>query len=468
MSMRLPRVHRLIAFAAGVTTLAAVALLSIGGIGGSGAIAGTTRTAAGPIHAPAAASSSDLPQPVPLVADVTRRFSERSAKPPTTAQCRVQFGIACYSPTQYETAYDLNPLYQSGTTGKGTTIAIVDSFGSPTITRDLARFDAAFGLPTAHLRIIHPVGKPPAFRRSNATMSNWAFETSLDVEYAHAIAPKARLLLVETPTAEVEGRSGFPDMMSAESYVVRHHLADVISQSFGATENTFTHPGKDIRNLRSAFKAARKAHVTVLAGSGDTGATNVTRTINKVYDHRVNSWPSSDPLVTSVGGTRLFLNAAGDRTKPDQVWNDGVGAGGGGRSQVFGRPAFQRSVKQVTGAHRGTPDISMTAAAKGSALVYLSFPGVAHGFALASGTSEATPIFAGIIALADQQAGHDLGDINPTLYRMHGSQAAGIVDVTTGNNSFARVTGFTAKRGYDLASGWGTVDGLRFVQRLAR
>jgi subtilase family serine protease len=257
-------------------------------------------------------------------------------------------------------------------------------------------------------------------------------------------------------------------MMSAESYVIRHHLADVISQSFGATENTFRHPGKDIRGLRSAFEAARKAHVSVVAGSGDAGATNDTRNTNRIYPHRVNSWPSSDPLVTSIGGTRLFLDAAGDRTRPDEVWNDGNGAGGGGRSQVFGRPAFQRSVKHVTGAHRGTPDISMTAAVKGSALVYLSFPGTPKGFSLVGGTSEATPIFAGIVALADQRAGHDLGDINPALYRLHGRSAAGIVDVKKGDNSFAGVKGFNARRGYDLASGWGTIDGRRFVRRLAR
>jgi subtilase family serine protease len=456
--MRLPRTHRHTALAAtaaatGVTTLAAVALLGIAG--------STTGVAAPGLR-------SRLPEPIPAVADASRIFTGRTAKPPTTAQCRRQFGIACYSPNQYETAYDLNPLYDAGTTGKGTTIAIVDSFGSPTISRDLARFDTSFGLPAAQLRIIHPAGKPPRFRASNPTMQDWAFETSLDVEYAHAIAPGAKLLLVETPTAEVEGRSGFPDIMSAENFVIRRHLADVISQSFGATENTFDQPGKDIRSLRSAFTAARKAHVTVLAGSGDDGATNSTRNINKTYRQRVNSWPSSDPLVTSVGGTRLFLTAAGNRSRADEVWNDGDGAGGGGRSQVFGRPAFQRSVKKVTGAHRGTPDISMTAAVKGSALVYLSFPGTPKGFSLVGGTSEATPIFAGIVALADQQAGHDLGDINPALYRLHGNRAAGIVDVRKGNNSFAGVKGFAARRGYDLASGWGTVDGQAFVRRLAR
>jgi subtilase family serine protease len=456
--MRLPRARRLTALTAGSTTLAAVALLGI---------AGSTATAA-PATTVAPETWSHLPQPIPVVANAPRIFSQRAAKPPTTAQCRKSFGLACYSPNQYQTAYDLNPLYSSGVTGKGKTIALVDSFGSPTIKRDLATFDTSFGLPKAQLRVIHPAGKPPTFKAGNATMQGWALETSLDVEYAHAMAPGAKLLLVETPTAEVEGRSGFPDIVSAENFVIRHHLADVISQSFGATENTFDHPGPDIRSLRSAFTAARKAHVTVLASSGDEGATNTTNNITKTYTHRVNSWPSSDPLVTSVGGTRLFLTAAGNRSHPDVVWNDNAGAGGGGRSQVFGRPAFQRSVKKATGAHRGTPDISMSAAVKGSALVYLSFPGLKKGFYLVGGTSEASPIFAGIVALADQQAGHDLGDINPALYRLDGKSAAGIVDVRKGNNSFAGVKGFRAKRGYDLASGWGTVDGQTFVRSLGK
>jgi subtilase family serine protease len=442
--MRLPSAYRLAVIVAGSTTLAAV---------------GTVGTAPG-LH-------SELPQPVPSVASATRIFSHSAAKPPTTAQCRRRFQVACYSPQQLQTAYDVKPLYRSGITGKGTTIAIVDSFGSPTIRRDIASFDTKFGLPAAHLRVIHPAGKPPTFKASNDTMQGWAFETSLDVEYAHAIAPGAKLLLVETPTAEVEGASGFPDMMAAESYVVRHHLADVISQSFDATENTFEHPSRDIHRLRSAFVAARKAHVTVLAASGDAGATNSTNHLG-TYQHRVNSWPSSDPLVTSVGGTRLFLTAAGDRSRPDEVWNDSGGAGGGARSQVFGRPAFQAGVKNITGAHRATPDISMSAAVDGAVLVYLSFPGLNRGFYVAGGTSEATPMFAGIVALADQRAGHDLGDLNPALYRLRGRPAAGIVDVRKGDNSFAGVKGFAARRGYDLASGWGTVDGQAFVRRLGR
>jgi subtilase family serine protease len=150
------------------------------------------------------------------------------------------------------------------------------------------------------------------------------------------------------------------------------------------------------------------------------------------------------------------------------VGNDGYGAGGGGKSEVFDRPWYQTRVASVVGGDRGTPDISMTAAVDGGALVYLSFPGLDAGFYIVGGTSEATPIFAGIVAAADQVAHHDVGFINPALYALHGSRHAGIVDVTSGNNSFAGVTGYRAKAGYDLASGWGTIDAPDFVRALAR
>jgi subtilase family serine protease len=116
----------------------------------------------------------------------------------------------------------------------------------------------------------------------------------------------------------------------------------------------------------------------------------------------------------------------------------------------------------------------MSAAVNGGAWVYFSFatPLVSPGWHIFGGTSEASPIFSGIVALADQAAGHRLGLINPALYIMgtlsQAGGSTGVVDVTSGNNSFGGVTGFTAKRGYDLASGWGTIDAAKFVPTLAR
>jgi subtilase family serine protease len=112
-------------------------------------------------------------------------------QPPTTAQCESTRGIACYSPNQYQQAYDMKPLYSAGVNGRGRTIVLVDSFGSPTIQADLQTFDQAFNLPDPpSFNIITPVGTPPPFDPSDTAdnMVGWAVETSLDVEYAHAMA----------------------------------------------------------------------------------------------------------------------------------------------------------------------------------------------------------------------------------------------------------------------------------------
>jgi subtilase family serine protease len=399
--------------------------------------------------------------------------------PLSTSQCHTQLGIACYSPVQYRVAYNLNPLYIGSAlgrsiTGAGRTIVIVDSFGSPTIADDLHVFDQQWGFPDPDLQVMK-FGNVPPFDPNDSAMVGWAEETTLDVEYAHSIAPGAKIVLVETPVAEVEGTSGFPEMMSAEKTLVDRGIGDVITQSFGATENTF--PGFDngdfssLLNLRFAFKDALAHGVTVLASSGDDGATDAESDASTLYNFRVNSWPSTDPLVTSVGGTMLNLDDNGNRLSPDVVWNDGFGAGGGGVSGVFPRPVYQSLVAREVGRKRGTPDISMSAAVNGGAWVYFSF--VRTGWHIIGGTSEASPIFSGIVALADQVAQHRLGLLNPGLYRLgrhsqHGRDRTGIVDVTSGNNSFAGVTGFDAGPGYDLASGWGTIDAAKFVPALAR
>jgi subtilase family serine protease len=396
--------------------------------------------------------------------------------PIATTDCQADLGINCYTPLQYRVHYNLNSLYAHGVNGGGETIVIVDSFGSPTIANDIKVFDKQFGFPDPDLKIVK-FGNVPAFDPSNSDMVGWAEETTLDVEYAHSIAPKAKIVLAETAVSETEGVTGLPEMMNAEQTLINQGVGDVISQSFGATENTF--PGFDqgnfssLLNLRYAFKDALRHHVTMLGASGDAGATDFENDLSTLYPYRVNSWPSSDPLVTSVGGSQLYLGNAGNQLKPDSVWNDQFGAGGGGMSAVFSRPSYQGPVNSVTGKHRGTPDISMSAAVDGGCWVYWSFPGAGKpGWEIIGGTSEASPIFSGIVALADQVAGHRLGLINPALYHLgqlsqHGDNHTGLVDITTGNNSFAGVTGFDAAAGYDLASGLGTIDAAKFVPALA-
>jgi subtilase family serine protease len=411
--------------------------------------------------------------------------------PPTTAYCERHYKIACYEPAQLQHAYNLPPLLRRGINGAGQTIVIVDSFGSPTVRHDLAVFDATFGLPAPpSLKVIQPAGKVAPYTPTS-TREGWAGETELDVEYAHVMAPGANILLVETPTSEEEGSTGFPQIVKAEEYVIDHHLGGVISQSFSATEQTFP-SAKSLLSLRGAYTDAARKGVTVLAASGDSGAADVRFNEVDYYLHAVTSWPDSDPLVTGVGGTQLHLNAAGHRLAPDSVWNDTYDtaanqfvagapppnplAGGGGKSVVFTRPWYQNGVARVVGSRRGVPDISMSGACDGAVDMYQSFPGQAAGWYPTCGTSEATPLFAGIVALADQVAGHPLGLINPALYALSAGHARGITDVLTGNNTVSfdqggklhTVTGFTAVRGYDLASGVGTVDAAPFVFDLAR
>ncbi len=404
----------------------------------------------------------------PLFQMLPRQFPA----PLTIAQCETTLGINCYGAPQIRHAYGIDQLNRDGLTGRGTTIVIVDSFGSPTVASDLATFDAQFGLPAPpSLKIIAPVGSIPPFDSTNSTVVGWAEETSLDVEWAHAMAPGANILLVETPVAETEGVTGFPQIVQAENYVIDHHLGDVISQSFGATEQTFQNSSGQfdpqlIYELRSAYINAARHGVTVLAGSGDTGATNYELDGTTLYPYRVNSWPSSDPLVTSLGGTMLDLDQAGNRLAPDTVWNDAWGAGGGGLSAAFSRPSYQDGVSSIVGDARGTPDVSMSAAVNGGVWVYMSFsgieaPGVSNpGWYVFGGTSEATPLFAGEVATADQIARRPLGLINPSLYAIGDGHGSGITDITTGNNTFAGVTGFDAGPGYDLASGLGTANEL--------
>jgi subtilase family serine protease len=410
---------------------------------------------------------------------------------PSQANCVQNGYYHCLTPEQVETAYNLAPLYRHGVTGKGETIVIVDSFGSPTIEKDLAVFDRQFKLPAPpSFRIIAPAGKIPKWSADNSDMTGWGGETTLDVEYAHTIAPGANILLVETPVSETEGVTGFPQIVEAENYVLEHHLGDVISQSFSATEQTFTGLGQINRyHLRSAYVQAAKEKdgPTVLAASGDSGVADVELDQTTYYTHRVTSWPDSDPLVTGVGGTELV--AGKGNTYTSVAWNDtynshlGDGtvpyATGGGLSELFSRPSYQDGVENVVGSARGVPDVSMNGACSSPVFTYQSFPqqDTPAGWYPACGTSEATPEFAGIVALADQVAGHALGVINPTLYRLSAVKAPGIVPVTSGNNTVTfvqgkpaktdTIQGFRAQAGYSLVDGVGTVNAWYLAYELA-
>jgi subtilase family serine protease len=422
--------------------------------------------------------------PVPAVAG--QLLPAGLAAPPDTALCESVLHVSCYQPAQLRRAYDLDHLLRRGLDGRGRTIAVVDAFGAPDIVADLHHFDAAFGLPDPpSLTVVHPAGAPPAYSPGNPAMAVWALETTLDVEWAHVMAPGARILLVVTPIAETRGVVGFPEIVRAERYVVDHHLADVISQSFGAAEPTFPSP-RSIAALRSVYVAAADRDITVLAATGDTGSTLRLLDGGCCFPVPVVAWPASDPLVTAVGGTRIHLDAAGRRTGPDTVWNDGGGgASGGGRSAVFERPDYQDHLRSVVGSSRGVPDVSLSGALSGAVDFWFTLPtatGVTGGWSLAGGTSEATPLLAGIVAIADQAVGHRLGLLNDRLYDIARDDDEAIVDVTTGTNAVTLcpsactttapvllpVPGHVATKGYDLASGLGTVDAAELVDALRR
>jgi len=413
------------------------------------------------------------------------RLTLRRSTVPTIEQCETEFAIACYGPKEIEKAYNLPELYAQGDEGQGRTIVIVDSFGSPTAEHDLTKFDKIFKLPAPpSFQVIQPAGAVRPFEKDNVEMAGWAFETDLDIEYSHAIAPKANILLVETPEEETEGVTGFPQIVTAENYVVEHHLGDVISQSFSASETSFPN-AQAILGLRSAYQAAAANGVTVTDAAGDEGTAGYGQH-GEFLKHRAASWPSTDPLVSSIGGTQLHLNEAGERTAPDTVWNDisvGIDAsGGGGPSKVFELPSFQKLLDTHSGNHRATPDISMSAAVNGGVLVLTGYKTEVENepppntLSIVGGTSEATPLFSGIVALADQIAGHSLGDINQKLYELESNPESGIVDITEGENDFIveeegippfTVPGYKAKKGYDMASGLGTVNGYVFAHALA-
>ena len=423
--------------------------------------------------------------PTALAGTQVQLIPHRFVAPPTTAQCVSSLGVACYNAAQFEHAYGTDQLYQRGITGAGQTIVIVDSYGSPTIQADLATYDQQNNLPAPpSFRVITPEGPSPAYNPNDATAGGWALETSLDVEMAHTMAPGANILLVETPVAETTGVTGFPQIMAAEDYVINHHLGNVITQSFGAAEQTFSNPGQ-IYSLRYAYEDAAQHGVTVLASSGDQGPTSA-EADGDYFTSPVVNWPASDPLVTGVGGTQLHLDANGNRVAPDNVWNDTAllqspAAGGGGVSSVFSRPSYQRSVANVVGNARGVPDVSASAAVNGGANVYISTVNTpegitAPGWYVVGGTSEASPLTAGIVSLADQVAHHGLGQINNALYQMGDGPSSGITDILAGNNGVFftnsngvtyTLPGYTAGPGYDLASGLGTPYAPRFVYELA-
>jgi subtilase family serine protease len=404
--------------------------------------------------------------------------------PVSTAKCMAWFNIRCYTPAEYQAAYNLTSVYDGEATGgrpitgAGETIVIAEAYGSPTIKNDLRVFDAKFHLPNPSLTV-DKFGNIPAFDPNDVLMVGQAQEATLAVEYAHVFAPGASIVLAETAvnTPSV-GPAGISTLMNAEQSLINRGVGDVFLQTLTDAESSF--PGvssgnySSLLSLRYALQDAYTHQVTMIAPSGDSGVTetSVMAPPYPTFKYKVATWPASDPLVTAVGGTTIKLNPSGERVSPDVAWSDTYGASGGGMSTVFSRPQYQNVVTGTVGDHRGWPDISMAGAP--GAWGYYSFDGAGGpGWHILGGSTEASPMMGGIVALADQLAGHRLGLINPALYKLGelqktGNQGTGIVSVTSGSNTFSGVKGYHASPGYNLVTGWGTVNAAEFVPELAR
>jgi subtilase family serine protease len=380
--------------------------------------------------------------------------------------------VYCYAPSMIRGAYNFTPLYQRGITGAGQTIVIVDAYGSPTIESDLKTFDRAFGLPDPDFQIICPLGCP-TFNAKNRPQdeAGWSQETTLDVEWAHAVAPEAKIVLAVAPTPNGD------TINNVLTHVIGAYPGSIISQSFGSPEAAIHANNSQVRQAHATYAAAAGQGITVLASSGDSGATNGDFSIANA------SYPASDPFVTSVGGTQglpegNLVNPPACTTFPcygaEAVWNEAwtAGAGGGAESLLFAAPSYQNSIGSPS---RSVPDVAYNAAVDGGVLVYYSAEGPSTaGFYIFGGTSAGSPQWAGIFALANQmraQAGKaPLGFANPAIYSIAqlGSYSADFHDITIGNNTLAGTTvGFSAQPGYDLATGWGTPNVANLVTDLA-
>jgi len=402
----------------------------------------------------------------------------------------------CYDPYQVRHAYSIDTLISAGLTGKGKTIVIVDAFQSPNIMQQLNFFDSFYGLPNLNglgnpsdpslgtFTQIAPDGLTP-FVPGDDNMTGWAEEISLDVLWAHAMAPGANIVLVLAKSNDDA------DILSATTYAVNHHLGDVVSQSFGENESCVD--PKLLAQEHLLFINATLRGMTLVASAGDFGSGQPSCDGSVLV--QAASSPASDPLVTGVGGTELHaarycLTALGcdPTTNPapgtyqgEVVWNewaDGIGATGGGFSVLVNKPFYQQGI--VSGKQRGVPDVSYSAAVLHGLLTYLNIPGLtspAGAWFLFGGTSAGSPQWAALVAIADQKTQYDLGFINAGLYRIgqfRSQYSASFFDVTSGTNAVPSsiqvppVPGFNAGPGWDATTGLGSPNANQMVNNLIR
>jgi len=330
-----------------------------------------------------------------------------------------------FSPSQIRTAYGINAINLGGVmgTGAGQTIAIVDAYNDPTIAKDLAAFDTAFGLPAPpSFKVLNQNGKTTSLPSTDPTGA-WELEEALDVEWAHAVAPAANIVLVEANS------NGISDLFTAIDTASHISGVSVVSMSWGFAGGFSTETDWD-----SDFNVSG---ITFVAATGDNGSSA--------------GYPADSPNVVAVGGTSLYLSN-GSKYGSEIAWSDSSG----GLSQFESRPSYQDRVSSIVGSKRGTPDVAFDASLSTGVSIYDTSAVATYGSAWipVGGTSVGSPAWAGIIAIADQ--GRARAGLRPlssaqTLAGLYSLPSADFHAVTSGSNAH-----YSAKPGYDLVTGLGT------------
>jgi hypothetical protein len=404
-----------------------------------------------------------IPPPAERIAATTATYNAIEAKIAAGQSLRLPYP----DPTAQKDIIDYgnNDLWEKGIDGAGVTVAYIVTNPDPDLAASMAAYDTAMDLPAANItQLAYPAPSSPT---AACQVECSTGEDRLDAEAIHSMAPYANILFVYPPVPETLGMQGWPQVAQAIEMIASKHLANIITVSLADGENDFiddpTNPAASqraaIHSLDPAFLDAATHNVPVLFAAGDCGPTDApvlndtgqcTPATGVTASHPVDS-----PWVTAVGGTipNAGLATLSGRTAPDALWtarDDDSDAAGAGISTIYPKPYWQRDIQalgDVTG--RAYPDISMDAS---------------------DGTSQASPTFAGILALATQLRGGDLGTINPALAAIGPrGAAAGIIDVPAGyTDSAYGVTGYSTGPGYDIASGWGTIYAPAFVPALVR
>jgi len=363
-------------------------------------------------------------------------------------------------------AYGITPLIQKGYTGQGQTIVDIVSFGSPTLQKDMDVFDQQFNLPPITIKQFSPLNEP--ISGSASDIAGWADETTLDVEIIHALAPGANIVVLTSPVAETEGTVGLPEFRKLLQYTIDNKLGTIISNSWGASEATLKDAaGQAELQLWNTLlqQATTQNGLTLLASSGDNGVTDrASLTGTALATTPTSSFLNDSPWVTSVGGTALHRNGT---AFSETAWNSGNASSGGGFSAFYATPSYQQllpaSVQSIMKNRRGLPDVAGDADPSTGLAMYENGT-----WNVAGGTSAAAPMWAAIVAIANQMAGHSLGFINPALYKI-GTSARYLQDfhdITSGDNTNGQVVGFNAIPGWDPVTGLGSPNAVNLLPDL--